>query len=125
MKTRSFLKTLTVLMPIALVTACGGSDDNAKTPASAMPEAQLITLDARRQDIYDTNCVVCHGMAGSGAPQTGVIDDWRERSGKGMEVMLDNVMDGFQAMPAMGGCFDCDEDDFRLLTTFMTSGMLK
>ena len=125
MKKRNLIKTLTLAMPILLVTACGGSDDNTATTASAVPEAQQIILDARRQDVYDTNCVVCHGMAGSGAPLTGVIADWQERSGQGMDVMLNNVMDGFQAMPAMGGCFDCDEDDFRQLITFMTGGMLK
>lgn len=125
MKKINLIKTLTLGLPILLVAACGVSDDNTATAASAVPEMQQITLDARGQDVYDTNCVVCHGMAGSGAPQTGAIADWQERSGQGMDVMLNNAMDGFQAMPAMGGCFDCDEDDFRQLITFMTSGMLK
>ena len=125
MKRKKLVKALALGIPVLLVSACGGSNDSNGTSQSAMPEAQVVKLDARRQEIHDTNCAVCHGMAGSGAPQSGQLSDWQERSGKGMEAMLDNVMDGFQAMPAMGGCFDCTEEDFRPLITFMTSGMLK
>lgn len=125
MQTIHLVKVITLGIPILFVAACGGSDGPTEISVSAAPEAQLITLDARRQDVYDTNCVVCHGMAGSGAPQTGVIADWQERSQGGMETMLNNAMDGYQAMPAMGGCFDCTEEDFRPLITFMTGGKFK
>jgi cytochrome c5 len=64
-------------------------------------------------------------MAGTGAPVSGKLSDWQERTGKGMEALLNNSMDGYQAMPAMGGCFDCAEEDFRQLITFMTSGLVK
>lgn len=125
MQTIHLVKVITLGIPILFVAACGGSDGPTEISVSAAPEAQLITLDARRQDVYDTNCVVCHGMAGSGAPQTGVIADWQERSQGGMETMLNNAMDGYQAMPAMRGCFDCTEEDFRPLITFMTGGKFK
>ena len=108
-----------------MLTACGGSDNSAESSNANVPAAELVALEERQQDIYETNCAVCHSMVGSGAPQSGTVSDWQERSGKGMDAMLNNAMDGFQAMPAMGGCFDCDEDDFKLLITFMTSGMLK
>ncbi len=125
MKRIQLVNALAFGIPILLLAGCGGSNDGTGTSQSAMPEAQVVQLDARRQDIYDTNCAVCHGMAGTGAPQTGQLADWQERSAKGMEALLNNSMDGFQAMPAMGGCFDCTEDDFRPLITFMTSGLVK
>jgi cytochrome c5 len=125
MKIKKLVKAFTLGLPVLLVVACGGSDDGAGTSKSVMPKTQVVTLDARRQDIYDTNCAVCHGMEGTGAPQSGKLSDWQERSGKGMEAMLNNAMDGFQAMPAMGGCFDCTEEDFRPLITFMTGRMLE
>ena len=125
MKIKKLVKAFTLSIPMFLVAACGGSDESSETSKSAMPEAQVVTLDAQRQDIYDISCAVCHGMEGTGAPQSGKLSDWQERSSKGMEAMLNNAMDGFQAMPAMGGCFDCTEEDFRQLITFMTSGILK
>lgn len=127
MKIKKLVSVFSVGIPMLLVVGCGGSNDSTGTGAaeSALPEAQVVVLDARRQDIYETNCAICHSKAGTGAPQSGKLSDWQERSSKGMEAMLNNAMDGFQAMPAMGGCFDCTEEDFRPLITFMTSGVLE
>jgi cytochrome c5 len=125
MKRKPFVTIATLVLPMSLLAACSGGNDNGGPSPSAMPGVEVVRLDARRQDIYDTNCAVCHGMAGTGAPLTGKLSDWQGRSAKGMEVLLNNSMDGFQAMPAMGGCFDCTEEDFRPLITFMTSGLVK
>ena len=120
----SLFKMAALAALLALVSACGESDNSSEADQPVTSVAQQITLDARGQEVYDTNCAVCHAMPGSGAPQTGVSADWQERTAKGMDTMLDNAMDGFQAMPAMGGCFDCGEDDFRQLIAFMTNGAL-
>lgn len=108
-----------------LLTACGENINTEETSAAQAAALAPIILDARRQDIYATNCAVCHGMAGTGAPLSGKLADWQQRSNKGMETMLNNAMDGYQSMPAMGGCFDCSEQDFRQLIGFMSSGTVK
>lgn len=112
-------------MFVLLLSGCG--DDEPKTSAQKVPQenAVTVTLDAERQDIYDTNCKVCHGMAGTGAPVSGQTEDWQGRVAVGMDTIVDRVMDGYQAMPPMGGCFDCTEEDFRELTRFMTNGIAK
>jgi cytochrome c5 len=122
MTNRYFQKAVFLL---ALVPLLGGCDDggNEKGAASPSATAVVVTLDANRQEIYETSCKICHGLANSGAPQTGVAADWQERSARGMEVMVDNAMNGYQAMPPMGGCFHCTEEDFRQLIGFMTSGI--
>jgi cytochrome c5 len=125
MHTRQILKRISLYLPLLLLVACGGGEENLESAKRPMGDARTIVLDTRGQDIYDTNCVVCHGMAGTGAPISGKRSDWQERSAKGMEALLNNSMDGYQAMPAMGGCFDCTEEDFRQLITFMTSGSLE
>ena len=117
------IKIVTLILALAVVSACS-SDDKTSTSTDAKP-AQHITLSARAQDINDTNCKVCHALQGSGAPISGKPSDWQDRIGKGMDTLLVNVQDGFQAMPAMGGCFDCNEEDFRELITFMTNGAVK
>jgi cytochrome c5 len=124
MHIKYLLRIVSLCLPMFLLVACGGSEESTATVKSPMVGAQTVVLDTRGQDVYDTNCVVCHGMAGTGAPTSGKLSDWQERSGKGMEAMLNNAMDGFQGMPAMGSCFDCTEEDFRQLITFMTNGLL-
>jgi len=116
---------LSLGVSILLISACSENTDSSAPSKVLLAPATAITLDARRQDIYTINCAVCHGMAGTGAPQSGKLDDWQQRSKQGMESMLNHVMDGFQSMPAMGGCFDCSEQDFRLLITYMSSGLLE
>ena len=118
---RNLQKAVTLIALLSLITGCG---ENASEEETARPTAAVaVTLNADRLEIYQTSCKICHGLADSGAPQTGVVADWQERSAKGMGVLLDNAMNGYQAMPPMGGCFHCTEDDFRQLISFMTSGL--
>ena len=123
MKSTCLVKVFVLALPLWLLTACDSNEQSAA--GSTVAATEQIVLDARGQDIYDTNCKVCHGLAGSGAPLSGKASDWKERNGKGMDAMLTSVFDGYQAMPAMGGCFDCNEQEFRQLISFMTSGVLK
>ena len=125
MKSKYLVKILTLALPLLLVTACDSAEKSAGSHQSTVAAAEQVVLDARGQDIYETNCKVCHGMAGTGAPLSGNTPDWREITDKGMDAVLANVFDGYQAMPAMGGCFDCTEEEFRQLISYMTNGTLK
>jgi len=115
---------LSLGVSILLISACSENTDSSALSKVLLAPATAITLDTRRQDIYTINCAVCHGMAGTGAPHSGKLTDWQQRSSKGMATMLNHAMDGYQSMPAMGGCFDCNEEDFRLLITYMSGGLL-
>ena len=125
MKSKYLVKILTLALPLLLVTACDSTEKTADSRMSTVAAAEQVVLDARGQDIYETNCKVCHGMAGTGAPLSGKTSDWREITDKGMDAVLANAFDGYQAMPAMGGCFDCTEEEFRQLISYMTNGTLK
>ena len=125
MKSKYLVKILTLALPLLLVTGCDSAKKSADSRQSAATAVEQVVLDARGQDIYETNCKVCHGMAGTGAPLSGNTPDWREITDKGMDAVLANVFDGYQAMPAMGGCFDCTEEEFRKLISYMTNGTLK
>ena len=122
---RNVQKAIPLIALAALVSLIAGCGEDASEAEMASPAAAMtVTLNADRLEIYETNCKICHGLADSGAPQTGVVADWQERSAMGMDVLLDNAMNGYQAMPPMGGCFHCTEDDFRQLISFMTSGLV-
>ena len=42
--------------------------------------------------------------------------------GKGMDVLVDNVVNGFGGMPPFGLCMDCDAAQFDALIRFMATG---
>ena len=44
---------------------------------------------------------------------------WAPRWKQGEDVLLDHVVQGYKAMPALGQCAACTPDDFKALTRFM------
>lgn len=70
-------------------------------------------------DKYNKSCVVCHEQGVAGAPKVGDTAAWGPRLEKGMDVLLGSVKNGLNAMPPMGMCFDCSEDDYMELIKFM------
>ncbi len=62
-------------------------------------------------------CANCHAEAPLiqiGAPRIGNQQDWHVRLKKGLPVLLQNTENGLNAMPPMGGCFECSEEQLRL-----------
>ncbi len=70
-------------------------------------------------DRYNRTCAVCHASGAAGAPKTGVPAEWEARIAKGMDVMVNSVDKGMNAMPPKGMCFDCSADDFKALIAYM------
>ncbi len=68
---------------------------------------------------YERSCLGCHAKPGSGAPLTGFAPAWKVPLEKGMPQLLQSAKQGLNAMPAMGMCNDCSDDDLRALITFM------
>lgn len=71
---------------------------------------------------YMMSCFACHSTGAAGAPkvEAGAYDEqWAPRMEKGMEAMMQNVINGINAMPAKGLCFDCNEDDLQALVDYM------
>jgi cytochrome c5 len=58
-------------------------------------------------------------VAGTGAPLTGNSADWQDRLDQGMDILVQRVIEGYGGMPPLGMCFDCDEEQFTALVTFM------
>ena len=70
--------------------------------------------------IYNRSCRSCHAQGQARAPLTGDTLGWEPRLAQGMDVLLDHTINGYQGMPPMGMCFDCDEDDFVALIKYMS-----
>ena len=118
-----FTRTLLLALLSITLSACGGGSDSSARPAlSESASQQLVPTDATLAEIYNRSCRSCHTVAGTGAPLTGDAGAWAERLEKGMNTLVDNVVNGFGGMPPYGMCMDCDGEQFELLIEFMAAG---
>jgi cytochrome c5 len=102
-----------------LLVACGQS-----SPPPPAPLAPAASLSPELQQRYDSSCRTCHGVPGTGAPQTGDAAAWASRLTQGREVLLGHVINGYQKMPPMGLCMECTEEEFLALTEHMAGSTL-
>lgn len=77
--------------------------------------------------IYTQKCAMCHDAGIAGAPKTGDVAAWADRTTKGEDTLFANAINGFQGsagvMPAKGGCADCSDDEIKAAVTHMLAGL--
>jgi cytochrome c5 len=115
---------ITRVFLLVVVVALVGCEKPSST-ASPESEAQSRQLRPSQPEIaalYERSCRNCHTIAASGAPLTGDKAAWAPRMDKGMEVLLDSVVNGFGGMPPFGLCMDCSAQQFEALIQFMARG---
>lgn len=84
--------------------------------ASHRPQDFLEAVKGRPDEgikIVEHFCSVCHAenpQIPLGAPSQKIDADWQERVKKGLAVLLENTAEGYHAMPARGGCFECSDE---------------
>jgi cytochrome c5 len=116
---RTWVRLLAALC-LASLPGCG--DGPAAPPAAEAVSRSLQPPDAALAAIYQRSCASCHTVAASGAPLTGDTARWSPRMAKGMDALVDNVVNGFGGMPPFGLCMDCDAMQFEALIRFMATG---
>ncbi|PPE72319.1 hypothetical protein C3942_18565 [Solimonas fluminis] len=107
------------LMPalLLLLAACGKTEaPSAPAPAASVPA----TASAELQALYDRSCKACHAVPGTGAPLSGNAQAWAPRVAQGIDTLLDHTIGGYNAMPPMGACMDCTEEQFEELIELMS-----
>jgi len=98
--------------------ATGGGNNSA---AAEQHSRSLAPADPALKEIYNRSCRNCHTIAATSAPLTGDVAGWAPRMDKGMDTLLNNVIDGFGGMPPFGLCMDCDVEQFEALIEFMAA----
>ena len=71
---------------------------------------------------YMRTCFACHSTGLGGAPKVGPGNkaDWDARiADKGMDGMLQSVINGLNTMTPKGLCFECSDEDLRALMEYM------
>lgn len=118
------------LVGVLVLSACG-QRAAAPTELPVAPPSQAMIdyaetarpADAALASIYERSCMACHALPGTGAPLTGHTAAWTQREERvGKTGLLQATKQGLNAMPAMGLCNDCSDDDFLALIEFMTMG---
>ena len=74
-------------------------------------------------DIYNKSCVACHSSGVLGAPKLQDAADWAPRMEQGFDTVLQNAINGVRAMPPMGTCGDCSNDDIKAAIEHMIEGI--
>ena len=81
------------------------SNTMAESETMAEPESSISAAD-----LYQTGCFACHGTGAAGAPKLGDKAAWADRIVKGEDVLLDNAINGFNAMPPRGASSLTDDE---------------
>ena len=77
------------------------------------------------EDIYKSSCAACHSSGVLGAPKNQNAGDWGPRlAEKGKKGLWRNAIKGINAMPPMGVCGNCSEDDIMAAINYMIEGNL-
>lgn len=113
-------KILAGLICGVILSACG--DNTGSRAAVEVASRSLQPADPELAKIYNRSCRSCHTVAATGSPLTGDASAWAPRVSKGMNMLVDNVVNGFGGMPPFGLCMDCDADQFEALIKFMAEG---
>ena len=69
------------------------------------------------KDIVQHYCAMCHAktpMIQLGAPTIGQSAAWSPRIKQGIDTLFNHTDEGFNAMPARGGCFECTDKQLML-----------
>lgn len=120
---RRHLARFAIVGACLAVAACG-SEEAPKISAEerAGIEARAVSRmpsDPALAEIYEYSCYSCHGDPGNEAPLSGDVAAWEGRLAKGMDVLLESTINGYEGMPPLGMCMDCSADQFEALIAFM------
>lgn len=100
-------RKLVLIIWVFLLGACSG--ESAESLANAHPG----------QATYNAACISCHNPGISGAPRLGDVDAWQPRLAKGRAVLVDSTINGLNAMPPKGMCWQCSDEDLGHAVDFM------
>lgn len=80
------------------------------------------------KQIVQHYCAMCHAekpLIQLGAPRMYQTSDWGARVKQGIDVLLQHTDEGFNAMPARGGCFECTDQQLKLAILAMLPQALR
>jgi len=120
-KNQDIADRLAAVGSVCLAGECEGGNTQAASSQN------LVVAQAEARDgetVYTTKCLACHNTGAGNAPKMGDKQAWAPRIAKGMDVLMDNVINGFTdvgMMPAKGICMDCSDAELKDAVEYMIS----
>jgi len=108
------------IKPVGEVYIAGESEPEAP-PAAAVADAGDAAGPKSGEDVYNSNCMACHGTGAAGAPKTGDVEAWAPRIAAGMDSLMANATNGLNAMPPKGLCMTCSDEELQGAVDFMVN----
>jgi len=90
-----------------------GADMTADAGEAAAPKSG--------DQVYNSNCIACHGTGAAGAPKLGDAAAWAPRIAAGMDSLLAHATNGLNAMPPKGLCMNCSSAELQAAIEYMVS----
>lgn len=113
MKTPRTLLIILLILPLAVACSIASRDSSsAQAFSTAVVDQQVMGKWAR-------SCALCHVDGVADAPVVGDTEEWRRRLAQGEDVVMRNVLEGYNSMPPLGYCMACEVSDFRAMIAFM------
>ena len=84
---------------------CGSAPVASPEPVAAAAEP------LSGQEVYDRFCFACHATGVAEAPLFQDAEQWAPRLEKGMDELVRTSFAGLGAMPPMGTCMNCSEEE--------------
>ena len=103
------------IAPIGRVVMLGDEElEAAQQAAAAVPVAENMPLSGPQ--VFNEACYLCHAAPGvGGAPVLGNQEQWADRVAKGIDMLNEHALNGFQGetgfMPAKGGRLDLSDQE--------------
>jgi cytochrome c len=92
-------------------------------PEAGPKVAVSSSVVAEGQAVYQRSCALCHDQGVAGAPALGDAADWGARLEKGLDVVYDHAINGFQGdagvMPPKGGFVQLSDDEVRQAVDYL------
>ncbi len=111
-----------VLSSFLLIAAVGGALlTDAVKAGDPQAEPAAVSQPKSGKDIWKGTCQVCHATGMLGAPRIGDKAAWAPRIAKGMDVLKDHALHGFNEMPAKGANEALSDEDVVKALEYMVS----
>ena len=92
----------------------------AMTPGNS---EDLVSTARNGETVYNLGCAACHTAGLAGAPMFANVSQWQGRVEKGLETLVNNSYNGYNAMPAKGLCMDCTKEEIQNSVQYMLDAL--
>ena len=121
---------LTFLVIFALTLIASNCNNNKKNNMYNYINSDSVntTILANGKIVYDNVCASCHMYGTAGAATMVDFKFWDKSAGKGLDIILNNVIDGYKGkfgvMPPKGNCLSCSDEDIKASIVYIFKEVL-